>query len=363
MTRVLSFVNTFSSSSIPVEIADKVASTTDVDVTVASFYAPARVDPDLESLACEYEFLEGSHRFDAGAFRRLARRCERSSFDVLHTHHNFSGAVGRLVGRWSDVAVVDTEHNDHRHFSLLQNLVNASTIRLADVVVANSMSTLDSFRWYERGQLGAEASIVIHNGVDIERVERARAESSRPDLPSGPLVTTVGSLTEQKAQGTLIRALPAIRRRHPGATLVVVGEGPRRGKLERTSRREGVGEHVHFTGYLPTREDVYGVLEASDVFALSSRYEGFCVAALEAMACGLPVVVSDIEVLHEVVGEQGRFAAVGSPASFFEEIASLLENEAERDRLGRGLERRARSEFPLERTAREYADLYHDLAT
>jgi glycosyltransferase involved in cell wall biosynthesis len=119
----------------------------------------------------------------------------------------------------------------------------------------------------------------------------------------------------------------------------------------------GIIHAVHFTGQIP-RQRGYAEFAKADVFLLTSRAEGFCVAAVEAMAAGLPVVVSDIEVLHEVVGDPGVFADPNSPEDFADAISDLLQQPERRERLGQEAKERARSKFSLERTAQGYFNLY-----
>ncbi|WP_244265054.1 glycosyltransferase [Halorhabdus tiamatea] len=132
--------------------------------------------------------------------------------------------------------------------------------------------------------------------------------------------------------------------------------------LQNTSTKLGLQNDVLFTGYLPRRDDVYGVLKKSEIAVFPSWYEGFCVAAVEAMAAGLPVVVSDIDVFHEVVGDPGVFADPNDPEAFADEIIDLLQHPKKRELLGQEAKERARSEFSLERTAREYSNLYKEVA-
>jgi glycosyltransferase involved in cell wall biosynthesis len=358
MPHVLSFVNEIRSSSIPVETAECVAATTDAEVTILGFYTPEELDPDLRDLTAEVETLGADGKFDVTAWRRLDAYLASGEYDVFHTNHNFNGSVGRLVASRHDVAVVDTEHNDHRHFTPLQNAANAPTLPLADAVVANSDSTAESYRWYEDLLLTTKKQRTIYNGVDFSRIDRAIEENDTVGLPSSPLIVTVGSLIEQKRHKTLIEALPTVHKSVPDASLIVVGTGPRERELKERAATAGVADSVEFTGYLPTREDVYRTVAAADVFSIASGWEGFCVAVVEAMACGLPTVVSDIEVFREVVGSKGLFAPVGDPSQFATRLVELLEDKYERTRRGEALQARARDLYPLECAAQRYFDLY-----
>jgi glycosyltransferase involved in cell wall biosynthesis len=266
--------------------------------------------------------------------------------------------VARALATTRDVEIVNTEHNDHRYFTLAQNVSNTVTLPLADAVVSNSEHTRDSFRWYERRLVSPEKHQVIYNGVDFERIQEGREMEAPIDLPDGPLVCNVGVATEQKDQDTLLKAMPSVLSEVPDASLVVVGDGPLLPDLKQTARELGIIDSVVFTGYLPRREEVYSVLDRTDVFVVSSEYEGFCVALVEAMACETAVVASDIGVLREVAGDTCEFAPTGNPDEFAARIISLLHNQERANHFAELGWRRANNQFRIEETAQRCYGLY-----
>ena len=356
MVRVVSLVSHLSTTSIPLEIATATADLPGIDVTVASFYD--------DTTSSEYDVpvipLRADSRFDVAAFYRLWQLLLQDHVDVLHTHENFIGSVARVLGTLADVSIVDTEHRQHDSFTLLQNAVNAPTIALADRVVANSKATERSFLSLDRVLLDSDQIAVVHNGVDIARIDSAITVDVR-DKTDGVRIITVGRLIKVKNQKLLLRAFAEVLKSFPAAELVVVGDGPLRNELKGCVDSLGIRKQVHFLGEIP-REEVYYQLALSDFFALPSSSEGFCVAAVEAMAAGLPVVASDIEVLHEVIGEHGVFADPDNPTEFADALIALAEDPERRERLGTEAKERARSTFSLDRTAREYYNIYKELA-
>src|SRR5207253_112178 len=109
---------------------------------------------------------------------------------------------------------------------------------------------------------------------------------------------TVGRLERQKGFDTLLEALP----RWPDCTLQIVGIGSERAELESRARSLGLAARVEFLGF---RDDVATLMTRADLYVQPSRWEGFGIAAVEAMASGLPVVCSDVAGLREVVGPAG----------------------------------------------------------
>ena len=358
MVSVLHLINDVTSTSIPLEIAEKIHTTTEIEVHVAAFYdiASKDIDPDVADFEVPITNLGGQSRFDLKAYRNLRRLL--AGVDVIHTHQNFVGSAARIVGKTTDVKIVNTEHNDHHYFTHLQNLVNAPTLPLADCIVTNSQATLNSFRWYERPVVQMTDTRVVYNGVDLGRID---AQEPADSFGDDPVIVTVGALIDQKNQALLIQAMEEVLEQFPNAKLVIVGDGPLREELERMANEIGVASNVIFAGYVPTREEVYQVMKAATVFAMSSDYEGFCVAAVEAMACGVPVVASDLTVFHEVIGENGVFAERGDVKEFAAALNKLLADANRRAELADQMRRRAESKYPLKKTAEDYRDIYVSL--
>lgn len=351
-------------TTISYELAERTGRDTDVEVTVICYEIGSleEVEVAADTDAVDIVTLGADSRFDPKAIRRLRGLLASGEFDLLHTHHNFVGALGRALAP-RDLPIVDTEHADHRlHYSPLQNAVNDTTLWRADRVVANSRATLDSFYPHERLLVPAWKRRVIYNGVDLEAIDDARVGNGDGNdwETDRPQVVTVGRLIGAKNHPTLIEAFDDVRDSVPDAELLIVGDGPQRESLERLVAARRLGDHVRFTGTV-SRKEVYRILDASDAFALPSRSEGFCVALVEAMACGLAPVVSDIPVLHEVAGEAAAFADPARPAQFAVHLRRLLSDPDARKTLGEAAEERARSKFPLDRAVERYSDLYETL--
>jgi glycosyltransferase involved in cell wall biosynthesis len=334
-----------------VEIAASMITFLDADVTVASFYDDtAPDDSDVPVVP-----LRADSRFDSTAYYRLLRLLRREDIDILHTHDNFLGSVGRVLGTVAGVGIVNTEHRQHDSLTPLQNAVNIPTIALADRVVTNSNATKQSFLKAERLLLDPNQLEVVYNGVDLQRLNSVISVVQN-DTDSIQIIT-VGRLVDIKNQAVLLMAFKRVVESIPDVQLCIVGTGPLREELEARAKALGIREHMQFLGELP-REDVYRRLAESDLFVMPSTSEGFCVAAVEAMAVGLPVVVSDIDVFHEVVGDIGIFADPNNPAEFADAIVDLLKHPEKHERLGRRCKERVRSIFSIEKTARKYYKIY-----
>lgn len=342
---VLHVVLRLAGTTIPVDIASAIAGLSGVNVRILSERAlPDRL-PDT---------IDEAHLLtDESGFRSYRTMLDdlAEGFDVVHTHHLGPAARTGVNALGRPVRHVTTQHG-HLHFSGTEKLKNLPGLLFADTIVYNSRSTAGSYSSLERlCKLQADEH-VVHNGVDLERLAPFHATVADPTT-----VVTAARLIPRKNIGMLIRSLVLAEQ----LSLTVVGDGPARDDLQQVAQEHGVAPRVTFAGYLPDRRQVYETMADADVFALPSHGEGFCVAVAEAMAIGLPVVVSDIEVFHEVVGESGVFVDRTSPASIAAALTDLRQDPDLARRLGKRNRKRIRERFTLGKCARGYRRVYGDI--
>ena len=219
------------------------------------------------------------------------------------------------------------------------------------------------------------ADIIRHLGIPPRREQDVRAvycgvsERFRPAAapapkdPSAPRrVLYVGRADPYKNIGLLIRAFAAVRQRCPfPVELVVAGSpDPRYPEAGDLARALGVASHVRWTGYL-SDADLVALYQRADVLAHPSRYEGFGLQVLEAMACGLPVVCSNAAALPEVAGDAALLFAPDDVETLAAELGRVLTTPDLAAELARkGLAQAAK--FTWERTARETLRIYEETA-
>jgi glycosyltransferase involved in cell wall biosynthesis len=143
--------------------------------------------------------------------------------------------------------------------------------------------------------------VTIYNPIDFRRIDDSLKQSAR--TVEGPtVITSMGRLTPQKDYHTLLRAFFHVRK-ELDSRLIILGEGPLRESLEQLCMRLGIRDSVEFLGFV---EEPYPVLANSDLFAMSSRYEGLLLGLIEAMACGIPCVSTNAPHGPSEVLEDGR---------------------------------------------------------
>lgn len=204
---------------------------------------------------------------------------------------------------------------------------------------------------------------VIPNGVDARslRVGSGTAPES-PKGPGGPVIAFLGRLVPEKGVQVIIEALPMIRESHPGAVLAVAGRGPFEEELKKLASQHGVADHVIFIGFVDDTGRNRLLAQAS-VAVFPSIYEPFGIVALEAMAAGTPVLVSDTGGLAEIIshGIDGLKVPPGRPDQLARYVVELLDHPALAQRLGRKAHRKVVSRYDWSRIAYETAGIYMDV--
>jgi glycosyltransferase involved in cell wall biosynthesis len=235
--------------------------------------------------------------------------------------------------------------------------------RLADAVnavchfSARSLARVDGF---SGGRIQ-----VIENGIDVAQYRPSHDRSAlRRKLgltPDRRYVANVARLHPVKDQATLVRAFSMVAATHAEVDLLLVGDGPERGRLQALVTEMGLVTRVNFLG---VRSDVPDILRAADLFALTSVSEAASLTLLEAMAAGLPVVVTDVGGNPEIVrdGQEGLLVPRGDAEKTAAALLRLLRNPNEAESLGQAGARRVQERYRLERTIESYGELYERLS-
>jgi glycosyltransferase involved in cell wall biosynthesis len=171
----------------------------------------------------------------------------------------------------------------------------------------------------------------IPNGIDTERYHPSLNGAARPRVR----LLFVGRLSVQKDLPTLIDALSHVVRQTPNVELHIVGDGPERARLQRMVSERHLSDRVTFRGWV-NKDRIAECYQNADAFVLPSRYEGMPNVVLEAMACGLPIVATDIAGCEELVQENvnGYLVPVGDSDALAARLTALVSDPALRQRMG-----------------------------
>lgn len=290
-----------------------------------------------------------------------------AEYDVVHTHHPHSGFYAKIVASRLGLPIIHTEHNNHDGFTRKGRVANGLTNPLADAVVCVSESVRESlFRW-ERVLLDDSAVSVVPNGVDLDRLDAAAEQDwSVTDAaavdPEAVLVGSAGMLTEQKAHDVLIEGVDeANKHSDRPIELVISGDGELRGELEAQIDRAAHSDRLHLLGFLDEREQVYKMMDEIDIYAMPSRWEGFCVAALEGLALGNAGLFSNISEFTEPFRDVAQFHDVDDPVDLATELRTLADDDQLRRKLGAAARELVREQYTLEVTTRAYLEQYTEI--
>ncbi len=270
---------------------------------------------------------------DIGGMLKLAAALRRHRSDAVvltkWREYLLGGIAARLAG--TPLAVVSLGLRVAPRGDIKRRLI----FGLADRVIVNAeeiRASLTLSSWIDPTRVR-----VVHNGVDLARLrpggDRHAFRHALGVPAAAPLVLAVGNLTPQKDHDLLVRAAARVVAARPGAWFVVAGEGFLRTSLEERVRELGLAERFLLPGFV---RDVPAALAAADLFVLSSSNEGMPWALLEALACGAPVVATDVPGTRACVeeGVNGFIVPAGDEAALATVVIRLLDDPGSRARMG-----------------------------
>jgi glycosyltransferase involved in cell wall biosynthesis len=271
---------------------------------------------------------------------------------VIHAHMPAAHALGALAGRITNTPVLATIHAMHLSMWDFEahRLARTHLCIVSEAARAHALAL----------GVAAESLSVIRNGVDSECfVPRPGALPRAHE--AGATVGYVGRLSPEKHPALFLRAAALVHARRPATRFVVIGDGPLRADLESLAARLRIEHVVTFEGEcsdMPTR------YQGLDLLVCPSWQEGTPLAVLEAMACAIPVVATDVGGLPELVvsGATGWLVPAGDEAAMAQRTLALLDAPTTMHRFGRAARERARTRFSLDEQASRTASLLERLA-
>jgi glycosyltransferase involved in cell wall biosynthesis len=299
------------------------------------------------------------------AFRRVRARVRRGDYHIVQSQHEKSDLINALLPRRAGLRTIsnrrDMGFQKSPRVSALFRKLNARF----DRIVAPSQSIVDKLVADENADRARCRT--IPNGVDTsvfrpadaERRRALRAELGFSDAET--LLGIVASFTPVKRHVDLLDAFARVRKSHPSARLLLIGEGPLRSAVEAQIADLGLRDHVALLG---ARSDVDKILPALDVFVLSSNTEGLSNAILEAQACGLPVVATSVGGNPDLVhaGKTGWLAQPESPADLARTLSEALAQPQTARAFGANARAHVLRAHSVDAMALAYENLYRELA-
>jgi glycosyltransferase involved in cell wall biosynthesis len=288
----------------------------------------------------------------------LRKLLSQSQFDIVHANEPHALTAAWLAGAHKKVPVVASRRVA---YLLQKNVIAQKRYRMAKRILAVSRFVAASV--VESG-IPADKVEVVYEGVKIPAMAtseaRERARQRWSVTFDEHLIGCVGYLLPEKGQETLVRAMPAVRVKFPGARLLLAGDGPCRERLEALAKQFGLQDAIIFAGFV---EDVAQVYAALDIFVFPSLAEPLGTSLLAAMAWGLPILAVASGGVPEYVddAENGLLAAESKPGLVTDGIVRLLSDDSLREHVGQKARGKMEAQFSascmVQNTLRAYQEI------
>jgi N-acetyl-alpha-D-glucosaminyl L-malate synthase BshA len=296
---------------------------------------------------------------------KIAELAEREKLDIIHAHyaipHSFCAHMAREVMGDSRIRVVTTLHGTD--ITLVGsdpsfNRITRFSMEKSDGITAVSQSLREET--YNTFAVTKPVE-VIYNFINTKQVFRLPGAREQVGCPEGKcrVLVHVSNFRPVKRVPDVVEVFARVRREMP-AKLLLVGDGVQRMEAQAAVERLGVKDDVSFLG---TQDNILPILSAADLFLLPSSKESFGLGALEAMACNVPVVATQIGGLPEVVvhGETGYLAPMGDVDALSKYALDILSDDNKIRTMGEASRRRTEDMFSSERIVPQYEAFYKEV--
>jgi len=333
--------------------------------SVVVIRGPGWVQEELERRGINAHVIPAKGSFAVKFLMRLVRLVKAEKVDVIQSHLLGSNVYAAIAGLISATPVVATYHgmvdvNPNERFRWLKHTAMAKGIKRYVAVSDRLMANI-----HEQGLLDPARSVVVYNGVAMERYGKNDLQTLRKQLglnANAVLVGSLGNVRPAKDYPNLIAAGALLLKTHPTLHFVIAGhkKPSLMAKLEQQMADLGVSEHFHFLGFC---QDCAEFLGQMDYFALSSSSEGFSIATIEAMATTLPVVVTQCGGPEEIVtnGVSGVIVEKQNPEALAAGLQALLANNELVEQYSQAGYRHVQQTFSMDRMLSAYEALYNQV--
>lgn len=322
----------------------------------------------LDPIRERFAVIAKRSKYDIALIRRVSHYMKANRIDVVHSFMFDAEIVGRLAGRMAGVpAVICSNRCPHWQRKRFKLWIARATSGCFDRMIANSHAGMV----YERDQqhIPSNKLCVIPNGVDTNRFKPGKAEALRDSLGISREAVVVGMIAHfrgNKDHDTWLRAAADVLKSHPDTIFISAGAadgdtaGHYFGRATRLCHELGIESAVKFLG---PRADVAELYSMLDMKVLSSRFEGTPNVVLEAMAAGLPTIVTDVSDNARIVqdGTTGFVVPMGDAKQMAQRMSELVGNATLRRQMGEAARTRAVDEYSVEALGRRTGEVYLDV--
>jgi glycosyltransferase involved in cell wall biosynthesis len=304
----------------------------------------------------ESHLIHCQGQLDRSAVATIRTLAAQTGADIVHAHGFKADLYGYFALRNTHTPLVSTCHTwyDNNPLVTFYGIVDRRALRHFDAVVAVSAEVKQ--RLLKAG-VPANKIHIIRNGIDLRPFNNVAPSLRSEANPDQLIVGIAGRLAIEKGVDIFLRAAARVLTESPSTKFLIIGDGPDREKLGSLVDQLNLRNSVTFFG---RREDMPAAYASLDIMISSSRQEGLPMAILEGMASGRPLIATAVgEVPAVVINNQcGVLLPPEDPILLANAILSLLQNPAERQRLGAAARKRIEEEFSAARMTADYLRIY-----
>lgn len=316
----------------------------------------------FDTMPCSWDLFPLRRTWDMNALRvagQIHRLVQQQQIDIVHTFFETSDIWAGPISRLSGARILISSRRD---MGILRSAKHRLAYQIANRFYSQIQTVSEQVRQYciAHDGLSPGKVLTLYNGVDLDKIETAPA-TVIPDLAGAlQIIVTVAHVRKVKGIDVLLRAASRLRAEFPAAHWVVIGDNHQPAHYEELMRlRAGLGlaGRVHFPGPI---ENVFGLLRAAHVFCLPSRSEGLSNALLEAMACSLPCVATNVGGNPELIehGHNGLLIDNEDDRGLAEAVASLLRHPNTAARMGSAARQLVQERFSTDVMMRQLVRSY-----
>ena len=324
----------------------------------------------IKSLADKVIVLKMAHQIDPTsdikvekALRRIIKQLKP---DIVYAHSSKAGALARIADLGLKNRVIYNPHG--WAFNMQQSAKKKEMYKWVEKISAHFCDKIVCISDAEKESALREKICkpsklqVIYNGIDLEAIKntipKTKAELNIPE--DAFVVGMVGRLSKQKAPDVFVKAAKLIKDKIPNAYFLMVGDGELRGQVENLIHQYDLGSSFLITGWV---DNPTAYMKIMDVGMLLSRWEGFGLVLPEYMACGVPIVATNVDAIPNII-KDGVNGMLVNKDSFVgvQKVCTGLKNDTElKDRIIASAKSMVRNKFGAKRVAKESIGLYKDL--
>lgn len=324
----------------------------------------------IKSLADRVIVLKMAHQIDPTsdikvekALRRIIKQLKP---DIVYAHSSKAGALARIADLGLKNRVIYNPHG--WAFNMQQSAKKKEMYKWVEKISAHFCDKIVCISDAEKESALREKICkpsklqVIYNGIDLEAIKntipKTKAELNIPE--DAFVVGMVGRLSKQKAPDVFVKAAKLIKDKIPNAYFLMVGDGELRGQVENLIHQYDLGSSFLITGWV---DNPTAYIKIMDVGMLLSRWEGFGLVLPEYMACGVPIVATNVDAIPNII-KDGVNGMLVNKDSFVgvQKVCTGLKNDTElKDRIIASAKSMVRNKFGAKRVAKESIGLYKDL--